>query len=170
LLGAVVRPLGGWLSDHLGGAKVTFWTFAVMAVAATGTYLFLPSAAGSGEIAWFYAAFMLVFIAAGIGNGSVFRLVPTVFMALHRRGAEGKDQSAQDAAHSAAEIEASVALGFTAGIAALGLFLIPAFNAVSIAATGTAGAALIVFIGFCLTCLFATWWWYRRTGAEVRCD
>ena len=56
LLGAVVRPFGGWLSDRLGGAKVTFWTFAVMAVAAIGTYIFLPSGAGSGEITWFYAA------------------------------------------------------------------------------------------------------------------
>jgi NNP family nitrate/nitrite transporter-like MFS transporter len=113
---------------------------------------------------------MLVFIAAGIGNGSVFRLVPTVFLTLHRRGAEGKDQSAQDAAQTAGEIEASVALGVTAAFAALGLFLIPAFNAVSIATTGTADAALIVFIGFCLTCLFATWWWYRREGADARCD
>jgi NNP family nitrate/nitrite transporter-like MFS transporter len=169
LLGAVVRPLGGWLSDRLGGARVTFWTFAVMVVAAIGTYLFLPSGAGGNEIAWFYAAFILVFITAGIGNGSVFRLVPTVYLTLHRRGAEGKDQAAQEAAHSAGEIEASVALGVTAGFAALGLFLIPAFNAVSIAVTGTAGAALIVFIGFCLTCLFTTWWWYRREGAEARC-
>ena len=113
---------------------------------------------------------MLVFITAGIGNGSVFRLVPTVFLGLHKRWAEGKDQAAQDAATSAGEIEASVALGFTAAIAALGLFLIPAFNAISIAVTGTVGAALIVFIGFCLTCLFVTWWWYRREGAEARCD
>jgi NNP family nitrate/nitrite transporter-like MFS transporter len=170
LLGAVARPLGGWLSDRLGGARVTFWTFAVMAVAAVGTYVFLPSGTGGGEITWFYAAFMLVFITAGIGNGSVFRLVPTVFLTLHRRRAEGKDQSAQDAARSAGEIEASVALGVTAAFAALGLFLIPAFNAVSIAVTGTAGAALIVFIGFSLTCLFATWWWYRRESAEARCD
>jgi NNP family nitrate/nitrite transporter-like MFS transporter len=170
LLGAVVRPLGGWLSDRLGGAKVTFWTFAVMAVAAIGTYIFLPSGAGSGEITWFYAAFMLVFIAAGIGNASVFHLVPTVFLTLHQRRAKGKDKAAREAEISQGEIEASVALGFTAAFAAVGLFLIPAFNAVSIAVTGTAGAALIVFIGFCLTCLFATWWWYRREGAEARCD
>ncbi len=170
LLGAVVRPLGGWLSDRLGGARVTFWSFAVMVVAAIGTYMFLPSGAGNDEITWFYAAFILVFIAAGIGNGSVFRLVPTVFMTLHKRRAEGKSKAAQEAAISKGEIETSVALGFTAAFAALGLFLIPAFNAISIAVTGTVGAALIVFIGFCVTCLWVTWWWYRRSGAEVRCD
>jgi NNP family nitrate/nitrite transporter-like MFS transporter len=170
LLGALVRPLGGWLSDRLGGARVTLWSFAVMVAAAIGTYIFLPSGAANADITWFYAAFLLVFITAGIGNGSVFRLVPSVFMALHTRWAEGKGKAAQEAAILQGEIEASVALGITAAIGALGLFLIPAFNAISIAVTGNVGAALIVFIGFCLTCLGVTWWWYRRSGAEVRCD
>ena len=34
VVGALVRPLGGWLSDRLGGAKVTLWNFAVMLAAA----------------------------------------------------------------------------------------------------------------------------------------
>ncbi|MHA1524851.1 MAG: nitrate/nitrite transporter [Alphaproteobacteria bacterium] len=170
LLGAVVRPLGGWLSDRLGGARVTFWNFAVMATASIAAYLLLPSAPSHTDIAWFYGAFMVVFVSAGIGNGSVFRLVPSVFMTLHKRWARGKDAAAQKAAFARGEIEASVALGFTAAFAALGLFLIPAFNAISIAITGTVGPALIVFTGFCLSCLWVTWWWYRRGGAEVRCD
>jgi NNP family nitrate/nitrite transporter-like MFS transporter len=170
LLGALVRPLGGWLSDRLGGGRVTFWNFVVMVVAAFGTYMFLPSGAGNNDANWFYAASILVFITAGIGNGSVFRLLPTVFMTLHKRGAEGKSKAEQEAAISKGEIEVSVALGFTAAFAALGLFLIPAFHAVSIAVTGSVAAALIVFIGFCLSCLCVTWWWYRRSGAEVRCD
>ena len=33
LVGALVRPFGGWLSDKLGGARVTFWNFVVMALA-----------------------------------------------------------------------------------------------------------------------------------------
>jgi NNP family nitrate/nitrite transporter-like MFS transporter len=141
-----------------------------MVAAAIAALVFLPSGSGGNEVAWFYAAFVLIFITAGIGNGSVFRLVPTVFMMLHKRGAEGKSKEAQKAAISEGEIEASVALGFTAAFAALGLFLIPAFNAISIALTGTVGAALIAFIGFSLTCLFVTWWWYRRKGAEARSD
>ncbi len=170
LLGAMARPFGGWLSDRLGGARVTFWNFAVMMVAVIGASIFLPSGSSGNELPWFFAAFMLIFITTGIGNGSVFRVVPTVFLGLHRREAEGKDRAARDAANSAGEIEASVALGFTAAIAALGLFFIPAVVAISIETTGTLRFALRFFIVFYGTCLFITWWWYRREGAEARCD
>jgi NNP family nitrate/nitrite transporter-like MFS transporter len=170
LLGALVRPLGGWLSDRLGGARVTFWNFAVMLAATIAVLMFLPSGSGGNEFAWFFAAFMLLFITTGIGNGSVYHLVPTVFLILHRRRAEGKDQAAQDVEISEGEIEASVALGFTASVAALGLFFIPALVAVSLAATGTPWVAMINFIAYYAICLFATWWWYRREGAEVKCD
>ncbi len=170
LLGALVRPFGGWLSDRLGGARVTFWNFAVMMVAAIAVLMLLPSGSGGNEVTWFFAAFMLLFITTGVGNGSVYRVVPTVFTMLHLRRAEGKDQAAQDAEFSAGEIEASVALGFTASVAALGLFFIPAMVAVSLAATGTLQVAMINFITFYLLCMFITWWWYRRDGAEVKCD
>lgn len=170
LLGALFRPLGGWLSDRLGGARVTFWNFAVMMTAAVAVLMLLPSGSGGNEVAWFFAAFVLLFITTGIGNGSVFRVVPSVFLMLHQRRAEGKNQAAQDAEISAGEIEASVALGFTASVAALGLFFIPALVAVSIATTGTPQIAMINFIAFYAICLFVTWWWYRRDGAEVRCD
>ncbi len=113
---------------------------------------------------------MLLFITTGIGNGSVFHVVPTVFLGLHKRWAEGKDQAAQDAATSEGEIEASVALGFTAAIAALGLFFIPALVAVSMDTTGSPRVALTIFSAFYATCSFVTWWWYRRKGAEARCD
>jgi NNP family nitrate/nitrite transporter-like MFS transporter len=170
LLGALVRPLGGWMSDRLGGARVTLWNFVAMVVAAFGVLMSLPSAPGGNELPWFFAAFLVLFITTGIGNGSVFRVVPTVFLGLHKRSAEGKDQSAQDAATAAGEIETSVALGFTAAIGALGLFFIPALVAISMDATGTPRVALTVFVIFYLTCVFATWWWYRREGAEARCD
>jgi NNP family nitrate/nitrite transporter-like MFS transporter len=170
LLGALVRPLGGWWSDRFGGAKVTLWTFTVMLAASVGVLVYLPSGSDGNEVNWFYGFFLLLFIAAGIGNGSVFRVVPTVFLTLHRRWAEGKDQAAQDAAMREGEVEAAVALGFTAAMAALGLFFIPAVVGVSIEATGSPRLALYIFITFYVTCLFVTWWWYRRDGAEVRCD
>ncbi|HJP25976.1 MAG TPA: MFS transporter, partial [Arenicellales bacterium] len=50
IIGALVRPLGGWLSDHFGGAKVTFWNFAIMLAAAVTALTFLPSESGGNEI------------------------------------------------------------------------------------------------------------------------
>jgi NNP family nitrate/nitrite transporter-like MFS transporter len=169
VLGALVRPLGGWLSDRVGGAKVTFWNFAVITAAAVGVLASLPSAPG-GDATGFVIAFMLLFVTVGIGNGAVFHVVPTVFRKLHEGWTAGQPETERDAAISAGEIEASVALGFTASVAALGLFFIPALVAVSIENTGTPRLALFIFIAFYVTCLFVTWWWYRRRGAEVRCD
>jgi NNP family nitrate/nitrite transporter-like MFS transporter len=168
LLGALVRPLGGWLSDRVGGAKVTFWNFAVMLIAAIAILAWLPSTPNGGSLPWFFAAFVLLFVTTGIGNGSVFHVVPNVFMTLHRRAA-GPDKASQERASAEGEIESSVALGFTAAIAALGLFFIPALIGISINATGTAVTAMTVFVVFYVTCLLATWWWYRRSGAEVQC-
>jgi NNP family nitrate/nitrite transporter-like MFS transporter len=170
VLGALARPVGGWLSHRLGGARVTIWNFAAMAVAAIGVLMSLSSGSGGNDITWFVAAFMVLFITTGIGNGSVFHMVPNVFLTLHRRRAESKDQAARDAAISEGQIEASVALGFTAAIAALGLFFIPAALAVAIETTGSPRAALTVFVVFYVSCVFITWRWYGRRDAEARCD
>ncbi len=170
LAGALIRPLGGWMSDRIGGAKVTFWTFALMFLAGAWVWISLPAEAGANDVTGFFMAFMLLFVTAGVGNGSVFHIVPTVFRKLHEKQAAGQGQSAQEAAITAGDVEASVALGFTSAIAALGLFFIPAMVATSIQATGTARFAITVFSIFYLSCVAATWWWYRRREAEARCD
>jgi len=170
LAGALIRPLGGWLSDRVGGAKVTFWNFAVMFLAGIWALMSLPSGNGGSDVTGFFTAFVLLFLGSGVGNGSVFHIVPSVFRTLHERAAEGKDQAAMDAAKAAGAVEASVALGFTSAVAALGLFFIPAFVATSLQTTGSAHLAISVFSLFYLSCVLATWWWYRRHAAEVRCD
>ncbi len=86
------------------------------------------------------------------------------------RAVEGKDAAAVEVAEAAGAVEASVALGFTSAIAALGLFFIPAFVATSIQATGSAHLAISVFSVFYLSCVLATWWFYRRKDAEVSCS
>ncbi|MDP6238955.1 MAG: MFS transporter [Alphaproteobacteria bacterium] len=169
LLGAMVRPLGGWLADRIGGAKVTVWSFAGMALAAVGLLLSLPAGSG-GDANSFFLVFVALFFTAGVGNGSVFHLVPAVFRKLHEGRAVSQSEVARDTSISTGEIEASVALGFTASIGALAMFIIPAMVAVSIENTGSPRSALFFFIAFYLACLFVTWWWYRRQGAEVRCD
>jgi NNP family nitrate/nitrite transporter-like MFS transporter len=170
LLGALIRPFGGWLSDRLGGAHVTFWNFVVMFAASLAVFVFLPYGGSAGDANAFFWAFIVLFLTTGIGNGSVFRMVPSVFMTIHTLLAKGKGNEAIARAKREGEIEASVALGFTAAIAALGLFFIPMTVGVSLEATGSPRAAWYVFIAFYLSCALGTWWWYRRKDAEIRCD
>jgi NNP family nitrate/nitrite transporter-like MFS transporter len=169
VLGALIRPFGGWLADRMGGARVTFWNFAVMMAAAVTAVIALPSGPDSGQFPLFFAAFMVLFLTAGIGNGSVFRMVPTVFLTIHERMAAGKDQAAQEQAARDGEIETSVALGFTAAVAALGLFFIPAIVAMSIGMTGLPRTAMVVFGIFYASCLLVTWRCYYCKKADICC-
>ena len=143
LVGAVVRPFGGWLSDKLGGAAVTFWNFMVMTAAVFGVLWFL----GRHSFAGFFACFMVLFLTTGIGNGSTFRMIPMIFPPK----------------------EASPVLGFSAALAAYGGFFIPKSYGTSIELIGGAEAALYLFIIFYFTCIALTWWYYSRKGAEMPC-
>ncbi len=169
LLGALIRPLGGWLADRIGGASLTFWNFAVMTAAMFSVLLFLPGDAYAGNLVGFYTLFLILFLTAGIGNGSVFRMIPTIFHTIHKRWSEGMDEAGKAQAKHQAETETAVALGFSASIAAFGGFFIPIALAISVDIFGKPNFAMMVFGVFHLSCLFATWAWYYRKGAEVPC-
>ena len=169
LLGAVIRPLGGWLADRMGGASLTFWNFAVMAAAMFGVLTVMPADAGPGNVTGFYLLFMVLFLTSGIGNGSVFHMIPSIFHTLHQRWSAGKGETARDLAMHQAETESAVALGFSASIAALGGFFIPIILAISTSLFGNPYAAIIAFGVFYLSCMLATWVWYYRKDAEVPC-
>ncbi len=85
VLAALVRPVGGWLADRVGGAIITFWIFVVMAVAPLVAAFFLPTAGSGGSLLGFVLAFIALFIAAGVGNGSTFRMIPIIFRTLRER-------------------------------------------------------------------------------------
>ena len=169
LVGAVVRPFGGWLADKLGGAVVTFWNFVVMAAAVAGVLWFLPSGGSGGSFVGFFACFMVLFLTTGIGNGSTFRMIPVIFLTERTRAAAGKGKDAQEQAIKDANKEAAAVLGFTSAFAAYGGFFIPKSYGTSISLTGGPEAALYVFIVFYLTCIALTWWYYSRKGAEMPC-
>jgi MFS transporter, NNP family, nitrate/nitrite transporter len=75
LLGSLVRPIGGRLADRFGGARVSFWNFAAMAAGAALVY----AASRQHSLAVFVTGFVLLFVFSGIGNGSVYKMIPAIF-------------------------------------------------------------------------------------------
>ena len=169
LVGAAVRPFGGWLADKLSGARVTFWNFVVMTLAVAGVLWFLPTGGAGGSFTGFFACFMVLFLTTGIGNGSTFRMIPVIFLTERMRDAAGKGAAEEEQAVKDANKEAAAVLGFTSAFAAYGAFFIPKSYGTSIALTGGPQAALYLFIVFYLTCIAVTWWYYSRKGAEMPC-
>jgi NNP family nitrate/nitrite transporter-like MFS transporter len=169
LVGALIRPLGGWLSDKLGGARVTFWNFIAMAVGVLGVLYFLPQGGQGGNFYGFLATFMLLFTAAGIGNGSTFRMIPVIFMNERQREAAGKGREAGEQAVRDANKEAAAVLGFSSAIGAYGGFFIPMSYGISISTFGGPAYALYMFIVFYITCIATTWWYYSRRNAPMPC-
>ena len=169
LIGALIRPLGGWLADKLGGARVTLWTFAAMAVGVLGVLAFLPEGGNGGSFYGFLAMFMLLFAASGIGNGSTFRMIPVIFMNQHLGAVTDLGPEAEERALQVANTEAAAVLGFASAIGAYGGFFIPMSYGVSISLSGAAHAALAVFLVFYLVCIATTWWYYARRKAPMPC-
>ena len=168
LVGALVRPFGGWLADRLGGARVTFWNFIVMALAVGGVLYFLPSGPSGGSFWGFLAMFMVLFLTTGIGNGSTFRMIPIIFLTERtRRIAQGSPQWEQGVKEG--NKEAAAVLGFSGAIGAYGGFFIPKSYGTSISMTGGPEAALYLFIVFYVSCIALTWWQYARRNAPMPC-
>lgn len=145
MLGALIRPVGGWLSDKFGGAFVTFWNLFVMIGAVLGVLYFIQS--DTKNFIGFFSMFVLLFTTTGIANGSVFRMIGVIFPPK----------------------EKAPVLGFSAAIAAYGAFVLPKCFGWSIEHTGSIDFAFLGFIGYYVTCLFVTWWWYFRQKAEILC-
>ncbi|GAA5784760.1 NarK family nitrate/nitrite MFS transporter [Chitiniphilus shinanonensis] len=169
LVGALTRPVGGWISDKLGGAHVTFWTFIGMIAAVIGVMQFLPQAGQGGNFVGFLAMFIVLFALSGIGNGSTFRMIPVIFLTERQRAAAGRGAQAEKQALVDAGKEAAAVLGFSAAIGAYGGFFIPKSFGSSLALTGSVDAALLCFIGFYISCVLITWWHYARRNAPMPC-
>ena len=169
LVGGLSRPFGGWLSDKIGGAKVTQFVFLGMIAGVMGVLAFLPQGGQGGNFWGFFACFLALFALTGIGNGSTFMQVPAIFSTLHQRLAAGKGGEVQQQAVGNANKEAAAVLGFSAALAAYGGFFIPKSYGTSIEMTGGVDAALYGFIVFYVSCLLINWWYYARKNAEVPC-
>ena len=158
LVGSLSRPLGGLLADKVGGAIMTFWNFIAMGAATIGVMYFVEIK----DFAGFLAMFLILFVTTGIGNGSTYRMIPSIFREEKLREAKGAGESGRVLAVKAAGIESAAALGFIGAVGACGGYLIPRGFGASIAATGGPHLALESYLAFYATCLALTWWFYLR--------
>jgi MFS transporter, NNP family, nitrate/nitrite transporter len=163
LVGSLSRPLGGLLADKIGGAIVTFWNFIAMSAATVGVMYYVDIKDFTG----FLTMFLILFVTTGIGNGSTYRMIPSIFRAEKRRQAKGLGDAGQAAALKAASIESAAALGFIGAVGACGGYLIPRGFGASIATTGGPHLALAVFLAFYVTCIAITWWYYLRKSSRA---
>ncbi|WP_193166162.1 MFS transporter [Microbulbifer hainanensis] len=146
-IGALVRPVGGWIADRLGGALVTQVCAVVMTACALVAAYYMKAAYASATpeqyFVPFFLVFLLLFAATGIGNGSTFRTIAMVFP----------------------REQAGPVLGWTSAVAAYGAFYIPQVLGEQIAAT-TPEIALVGFAIFYAACILLNYWYYLRKNGE----
>lgn len=148
VIGALVRPVGGILSDKLNsGSKVTMWSTLFQIIAALAVAYFVIQAKNNEtpEVYWwpFFGCFMILFLTTGIGNGSTFRSIPYIFP----------------------KEKAGPVLGWTSAIAAYGAFIIPIVFGQQVNA-GHAEYALYGFAMYYFICLLLNWWYYLGPKRE----
>jgi MFS transporter, NNP family, nitrate/nitrite transporter len=135
LLGSLARPLGGWTSDRIGGARVTLASFLGMGIF-TGTAI---AAVNSHSFTWFFVSYMFIFFLSGIGNGSAYRMIPAIFATLGRRHAAEHGTDAEQTGLSFKRQTAAV-IGIAGSIGAFGGFLIQVvFRQASLHVSGLIG-------------------------------
>ena len=197
LVGSVARPIGGWMSDKWGGARVTFWTFVAMIVGTLAviytlmqltpvpkppagapapdpaTFEYKPAVvaavnANSDIFPWFLLAFLFVFAATGVGNGSTYRMIPLIWKA-QAQEATSEGTVERYAAEAKSTKESSAVIGIAGAIGALGGFLIPiTFGSPWVTdPVDAVKAAFLVFTTFYVACLAVTWYFYRRPAATM---
>lgn len=154
LVGSLARPTGGRLADRYSGATMSIAAYVVMALGALGVMASLAA----GTFAGFFTSFLVLFVASGIGNGSVYRMIPAIFRA-------GIDVATEPEALLLAKRKAAACIGIAAGIGAYGGFIIPRVFASSVK-TGSLQPALLVFIAFYAVCAVVTFAVYKVGRAQ----
>ncbi len=161
LVGAISRAAAGKACDRIGGGRITLWVFIAMSLGVLGVLYAIGLKGSTSAYPLFFASFLFLFAAAGIGNASTFQMIPAIMrkeVARLEPALKGGDLVKQSDKESAAII------GFTSAIAAYGAFFIPKSFGTALAATGSPNLALYGFLLFYLSCIAITWWFYTRPG------
>lgn len=142
LVATLTRPLGGWLADRWSAGLVTGVSIAVMGVCGFSLSQFLQPESFRG----FFWTIMLLCAAAGLGNGSIFKIIPTVMGA-----------------------EAGPAIGFVSCLGALGGFFPPILLGWCMTELGSPAWAYTAMALFALVCFALNWAYYWRHTSPTRC-
>ncbi|MFD3376306.1 MULTISPECIES: nitrate/nitrite transporter [unclassified Streptomyces] len=158
LLGSLIRPVGGWLADKYGGAKITLWNFVAMG-AATAV---IVVASMEKSLPLFTTAFIVLFVLSGLGNGSTFKMIPGIFQAKATAlGLTGEEAASYGRRLSGASMGLIGAVGAVGG---LGINL--AFRQ-SFLSVGSGTGAFVAFLAFYAVCFGVTWAVYLRRPASA---
>ena len=158
LTGSLARPYGGKLADRFGGAVITMVAFGVMAIGALAVLWTLPL----GNFWLFLGCFLVLFMASGVGNGSTYRMIPSVFAA--RAGSANAHSAGSDVT---TQRKAAAALGLISAIGAYGGFAIPQILNLSQSTTGGYEAAFFGFVAAYAVLVAVTYLVYYRKTASL---
>ncbi|HZA09329.1 nitrate/nitrite transporter [Mycobacterium sp.] len=169
LLGSLSRPPGGWLSDRIGGGRVTLYTFIAMILAAGWLGVAgeiddaTPGAASGGTMIAYVAGFIALFILSGVGNGSTYKMIPSIFEAKSR----GLDHLAPVEQAAWSRRMAGALIGIAGAIGALGgVGINVVLRASYLSAAKSATMAFWVFLAFYVLCAVITYFAYVRTPTK----
>jgi MFS transporter, NNP family, nitrate/nitrite transporter len=160
LLGSASRVYGGKLADRIGGGRVTLWVFAGMILGAgvlVGVSTLDDHTSGAAMLGGYVVGFIALFLLSGIGNGSVYKMIPSIFEA-HSRSlvVSESERVAWSRAMSGALI------GFAGAVGALGGVGINLALRQSYLSSHSATSAFWSFLAFYALASVVTWSMYVR--------
>ncbi|WP_456238212.1 NarK family nitrate/nitrite MFS transporter [Mycobacterium interjectum] len=151
-IGSLIRPVGGKLADRIGGARITAMSFVMLAVGAAAALW----SVNAKNLPLFFASFMFLFVATGIGNGSTYRMISRIFLIKGELAGGDPDTMVH------MRRQAAGALGVISSIGAFGGFVVPLAYAWSKSHFGSIEPALRFYVAFFIALLAVTWSVYLR--------
>jgi NNP family nitrate/nitrite transporter-like MFS transporter len=161
LIGSLIRPFGGWMADRFGGAKVTLGNFFAMALA-TGVVIVASS---QKSLPLFLIGFIALFVFSGIGNGSTYKMIPSIFN-VEAQVAIVSGESRESALMTARRVAGAV-IGIAGSIGAMGGLLINLAFRQSFAVMKSGVPAFWSFLIFYAACVAVTYVVYLRRASTT---
>jgi MFS transporter, NNP family, nitrate/nitrite transporter len=167
LLGSLSRVYGGKLADRIGGGRVTLAVFCSMILAAgilvsASTFGSHAGRVSAATMVGYVIGFVALFVLSGIGNGSVYKMIPSIF--------EARSLSLQVDETERRQWSRSMSgalIGLAGAIGALGGVGVNLALRQSYLHSGTATAAFWAFALFYVAASVLTWAIYVRRPLEV---